>query len=96
MLRLLLGSLNAPLDLAHVVEVLVELRAVAGAKSRSRVLRSPATKSSRLRSVRIRARRSSAVLPPPNIRSNTTRGLISIGSGVVGVCQLSVFMYAQL
>jgi hypothetical protein len=36
------------------------------------------------------------VVPPPNRRSNTSRGLISIGSGVVSFCQLSVFMYAQL
>ena len=34
--------------------------------------------------------------PPPNNRSNTIRGLISIGSGAVSDCQLSVFMYAQL
>ena len=30
--------------------------------------------------------------PRPNSRSKTTRGLISIGSGVVGVCQLRVLM----
>ena len=36
------------------------------------------------------------VPPPPNMRSNTTRGLISIGSGDVGDCQFKVFMYAQL
>jgi hypothetical protein len=29
---------------------------------------------------------------PPNIRSNTTRGLISIGSGWVGEAQLIVLM----
>jgi hypothetical protein len=40
----------------------------------------------------MRDSRSSAVAPPPNMRSNTARGFISIGSGVVGVCQLSVFM----
>jgi hypothetical protein len=51
---------------------------------------SSATKSSTLRSSRIRALRWSAVAPPPNIRSNSTRGLISIGRGEVGPCQASV------
>ena len=38
--------------------------------------------------------RASGVAPsPPNIRSNTTRGLISIGSGCVGVRQEMVLMY---
>jgi len=32
------------------------------------------------------------VFSQPNIRSNTARGFVSIGSGVVGVVQLSVFM----
>ena len=32
----------------------------------------------------------------PNIRSNTARGLFSIGSGVVGVRHAIVFAYAQL
>ena len=36
--------------------------------------------------------RSAAVPPLPNMRSKTTRGLISIGSGVVSDCQLSVLM----
>jgi hypothetical protein len=44
----------------------------------------------------MRASRSSAVLPPPNIRSNMTRGLISIGRGDVGEAQFSVFMYAAV
>ena len=34
-----------------------------------------------------RTMRSVAVPPSPNRRSNTLRGLISIGSGVVGVFQ---------
>jgi hypothetical protein len=32
----------------------------------------------------------------PNIRSKTTRGFTSIGSGVVGVDQQIVFRYVQL
>jgi len=43
-----------------------------------------------------RARRSSGVArSPPNIRSNTTRGLISIGSGWLAEAQLIVLMYEQ-
>jgi hypothetical protein len=43
-----------------------------------------------------RARRSSGVARSlPNIRSKTTRGLISIGSGCVGEAQLIVLMYEQ-
>jgi hypothetical protein len=37
-----------------------------------------------LRSSFARASRSSAVAPMPNIRSNTNRGWVSDGSGVVG------------
>jgi hypothetical protein len=44
------------------------------------------------RSSWIRASRSAADPPCPNIRSNTLRGLISIGIGVVGVRHDSVFM----
>ena len=34
--------------------------------------------------------------PSPNMRSKTTRGLFSIGSGMVGVFQENVFWYTQL
>ncbi len=40
----------------------------------------------------IRARRWPAVPARPNIRSKVTRGLISIGSGWVGLAHDSVFM----
>ena len=93
MLDLLLGPLDAPLDLADVLEVLVQPRAIAGAEAALQRRQHPrATESRMLRSSRIRARRCAAVPGRPNIRSNTTRGLISIGSGVVGVCQEIVFM----
>ena len=45
-----------------------------------------------LRSSCVRAIRSAGVLPVPNKRSNTLRGLISMGSGVVWVLHDSVFM----
>ena len=51
-----------------------------------------------LRSRCIRAARAwGSVLPVvPNRRSNTARGSFSIGSGVVGVFQAIVLVYAQL
>ena len=51
---------------------------------------SSVTESRMLRSLRISARRSSTVPPSPNSRSNTSRGLFSMGSGVVGDAQDSV------
>ena len=50
----------------------------------------------RLRAIRA-CRDWTSVLPPsPNIRSNTTRGLCSMCSGVVGLRQLMVWAYVQL
>ena len=49
-----------------------------------------------LRSCASAPARCAGVPGPPNSRSNTTRGLISIGSGVVGVLHEMVFVYAQL
>src|SRR6185503_16944336 len=43
-----------------------------------------------------RAARSSAEPISPNMRSNAFCGLISFGSGIVGVCHDSVFRYRQL
>ena len=57
---------------------------------------SPVTQSRMLRSRRRSTSRSAAVPPSPNRRSNTTRGLFSIGSGVVGVRQEIVYRYWQL
>ena len=80
-------DLQAALDLPHVLRVLVEPRAI---RRRSTLDLEAATglpSASRGccgRRCR-RAARSSAVLPSPNIRSNTTCGLSSIGSGFVGV-----------
>ena len=54
------------------------------------------TRSRRLRRFFMRSTRSSFVPPSPNSRSNTTLGLFSTGSGVVGDCHDTVFMYAQL
>ena len=45
-----------------------------------------------LRSSCRRAARSSAVLPSPNMRSNTSCGFSSIGSGVVGVDHEMLFV----
>src|SRR3954454_3653762 len=50
-----------------------------------------------LRCISIAARAAGSLLSPsPNKRSKTRRGLYSIGSGVVGVRQETVLVYAQL
>ena len=51
-----------------------------------------------LRFSRMRARRTAGSVEPlsPNSRSNTARGLFSIGSGMVGVRHEMVWVYAQL
>ena len=56
------------------------------------------TESSKLPSLRRRARRTAgSVLPlSPNIRSKTTRGLFSMGSGVDSLLHAIVLVYAQL
>ena len=88
---LLLGLLNAPLDVADRVEVLgrawrwsrvPELLLQAGDLVR-------VTESRMLRSFWMRASRAagSVLSLAPNSRSNTARGSFSIGSGVVGVRQ---------
>ena len=52
---------------------------------------SSVTASSRLRSRRICASRAAGSPPAPNRRSKTACGLVSIGSGMVGVRQENVF-----
>jgi hypothetical protein len=54
------------------------------------------TESRMLRSSCRRAARSSAVPPSPYMRSNTSCGFSSIGSGVEGVDHEMLFVYAQL
>jgi hypothetical protein len=49
-----------------------------------------------LRFSRACAWRWEGVPPSPNSRSKTMRGLFSVGSGLDGDRQASVFMYAQL
>src|SRR5262245_64044121 len=61
-------------------------RSPASAEIESRMLFSCLTRTARL----------AAVPACPNSRSNTVRGLISIGSGEVGELQAMVFRYAQL
>ena len=92
-IHLLAGFLDAPLDFANVLQILADLEAVLAARPwlAGRWLPSSPRRGccGRPRSARCR---SSAVPPVPNIRSNTFRGLISMGSGVVCVRQESVFM----
>ena len=85
--------LNAPLNFTHVAEVLAEPRLVGGAEAASRSAAGRRRRNQGGSDLSAAAdARSVAVRPLPNNRSKTTRGLISIGSGVVGVCQLSVLM----
>ena len=89
-------ALQTTLDLANALEVVVEHVAVVlrrdcaagpwSAPSRRRGCSDPRWR---------RTRRIAALSPCPNIRSNTLRGLISIGIGVVGVRHDSVFIYIQ-
>ena len=60
---------------------------------------SPACLAMTSRTLRLRSRRASrcsGVPGRPNIRSNTVRGLNSIGCGVVGELHEIVLMYPQL
>ena len=88
---LLLGLLDAALDVAHGVEVLVQLRAVAAAEpalaGRCTLPRHRVEDAAVRSGARAGARVGSVLSLAPNSRSNTARGLFSIGSGVVGVRQ---------
>ena len=89
----MLGALNPLFDLADVLEVLVEPHAVARAQpalERGDVAASP--NRGCCGSAACAATRSASEPGRPNIRSNTTRGLVSIGSGVVGDFHEMVFM----
>jgi hypothetical protein len=87
-----LGPLDALLDFADVVEVLVEPRLVARSETGLEIAEIWVTESRMLASCLARATRCSWVPGRPNSRSNTTRGLISIGTGVVSDDQEMVFM----
>ncbi len=91
-LRLLLGLLDALLDFADVVEISLSRARSCGRARLCRSVTSSADRVEMLRSVCMRAMRWAAVPARPNMRSKTTRGLISIGSGVVGVRHEIVFM----
>ena len=70
------GGLDAPLDLAHGIEILVELGAVAAA-DRRREPRGLGTDGVQdAAAERVRASRSALEPPSPNSRSNTTRGCV--------------------
>ena len=80
-----LGLLDAPLDFADGLEILVDPGAIGRAELRSAGARCRrCTESSRLARLRSAARRSAALPPSPNRRSKTMRGCASAGSGVVG------------
>ncbi len=90
--RLLLGALNPPLDVAHPLEILAELGAVAradGSHETSGRLGDRVEDAAVL--LQSGAAHGGSVLSlSPNSRSNTARGRYSTGSGVVGVRHESV------
>ena len=91
--RSLLGALNPLLDLAHVLEILGRGGPVARPEPALELGDRPARPNRGCCWSRASAASRSAGVPGrPNIRSKTTRGLISIGSGVVGVFHDIVFM----
>ena len=96
---LLLGLLNAPLDVANRLGVFVDLDLVLRSERSPQVrqlLRHRVEDALVLAQSRL-ARRRDRVLPlSPNSRSNTARGLYSIGSGCVGLRHEIVCVYAQL
>ena len=89
----LLRELDAPLDGAHRIEVLRDPRAVAGPDLalEAREVRADGVEDAPVLA-ELRARRSAVEPPSPKRRSKTTRGLFSIGSGVVGSRHAMVFM----
>ena len=80
---LLGGLLDPPLDLAHIVEILVD--AGCGRSPGAVVCSAEASPQHRIQQARPTAaggaRRSASVPPSPNSRSKTTCGLFCIGSG---------------
>ncbi len=92
-----LHALNTSLDFPQLLEVVVDATCDRWqAVSCPARLASPVMESMMLRSSSMRTRRCSALPARPNMRSKATLGLISIGNGVVGDDQHSVFKYKQL
>src|SRR5882672_2600913 len=90
------GALDAALDLAHVLEVVVEPVAV---RRPDRALQSARFLRYGVEDAAVLLHTPAAILrraARPNSRSNATRGLISIGSGAVSDAHEIVFMYVQL
>ena len=89
----LLGRLNPPLDFAHRVDVVGHRRAIARPERAEQPLQLLVHRVENAPLLRGPAPARCAGVPPsPNSRSNTTRGLFSVGSGVVGELHDSVFM----
>ena len=81
-----LGALNPLLDVADRGQILVDRLAIACARVASADAPCPASRGRGRCDPAAVARRARPRVPPsPNSRSNTARGLLSIGIGVVGV-----------
>src|SRR5438874_1052672 len=82
---------------SRMLSVYVSIRALSPAPRSCLNAASSPTTASRMLAFRFRSRRrSSALVPSPNRRSNTTRGFTSGGSGCDGVDQEMQLVYAQL
>ena len=88
------GHLDAALDVAHRLEVLVDLRLVLRAEGAPQPPDLVADEIEDAAIALIRSSRARASVLPvvPNSRSKTARGSFSIGSGVVGVRHAMVFV----
>ncbi len=92
-LLFLAGHLDASLDLADALEVVVDRHAILAAEAALQIVDLLRDRVEDAAIFLASAPAARPALPPwPNIRSNTLRGLISIGIGVVGVRHDSVFM----
>ncbi len=81
----LFRPLNAALDFPHRLEVFADRALVADAEAPLEAAHAVGNESRMLRSLRISARRAVTLPPSPNMRSKTTRGSRSCGSGVEAV-----------
>ena len=90
---LLLGALNPPLDFADGVHVIGHGVRSPGPSVLEQTPQLVVHRVQNARCSRAPAQAAAADVPPsPNSRSNTTRGLFSVGFGVVGELHESVFM----
>ena len=90
-LAVLLAALDASLDFPDVVEIVAETDAIPGTEPPLQARGTVGDGIENAPVFLIRVRRRSAVPGASDSLSKTTRGLISVGSGIVGVRQEMLF-----